>query len=263
MSRKIRTLLIATLAIGLMVPVVASAADRFTDVPDTNVFHDDISWLADAGVTLGCNPPANDEFCPSDHVTREQMAALMRRFAAYLGAEDGVVNDAAMLDGEDPTAYRSTVSGQAFSEFTAGTFSLPAAVATKIVETTVAAPADGYLMITNTATVNSAAPALATATWVQLNDPVCKGNTKAPGEFVVGTHSYSSAADITDENAHAGSAVVAVTAGNQTLTFCGAAHESGPSRVYSANVMGLWTSEGSASVVASRGPAAVPGSVDQ
>ena len=262
MSRKTRTLLIVTIAIGLMVPVVASAADRFTDVPETNVFHDDISWLADAGVTLGCNPPTNDEFCPNDYVTREQMAALMHRFAAYLGAEDGVVNDAAMLNGEDPTAYRSTVSGQAFSEFTAGRFSLPAGVATKIVETTVAAPADGYLMITNSASVNSSAPALATATWVQLDDPVCEGSTKTPGEFVVGTHSYSSAADTTDENAHAGSAVVAVATGNHTLTYCGAAHESGPTRVYSANVMGLWTAEGTATVAPTRGPAAVPGSVD-
>jgi hypothetical protein len=54
---------------------------RFSDVPNTNTFHADITWLADMGITRGCNPPANTEFCPKDPVTREQMAAFMRRLA--------------------------------------------------------------------------------------------------------------------------------------------------------------------------------------
>ncbi len=51
----------------------------FTDVPDTLVFHDDISDLAYAGITRGCSPPANDAFCPDDPVTRGQMAAFLHR----------------------------------------------------------------------------------------------------------------------------------------------------------------------------------------
>jgi hypothetical protein len=78
---------------ALLIPVTAWASNQFTDVPDSNVFHDDISWLADAGVTKGCNPPANDEFCPSNAVTREQMAAFMHRLA------DNQVVDAGKLDG--------------------------------------------------------------------------------------------------------------------------------------------------------------------
>ena len=35
--------------------------------------------LADAGITKGCNPPANDRFCPDDRVTRGQMAAFLNR----------------------------------------------------------------------------------------------------------------------------------------------------------------------------------------
>jgi hypothetical protein len=35
--------------------------------------------LATAGVTRGCNPPANDLFCPEDPVTRGQLAAFLRR----------------------------------------------------------------------------------------------------------------------------------------------------------------------------------------
>ena len=79
--RHIYGLVAAIAVIVMMVPLASYAADRFTDVPDSNVFHDDITWLADAGVTLGCNPPANDEFCPTDNVRRETMAAFMRRLA--------------------------------------------------------------------------------------------------------------------------------------------------------------------------------------
>src|SRR5690606_19906098 len=33
----------------------------------------------EAGITLGCNPPANTEYCPSDFVSREQMASFIVR----------------------------------------------------------------------------------------------------------------------------------------------------------------------------------------
>lgn len=65
----------------IVAPLSAGAANRFTDVPDTNVFHDDITWLADAGVTLGCNPPTNDRFCPTNTVTRQTMAAFLKRLS--------------------------------------------------------------------------------------------------------------------------------------------------------------------------------------
>ena len=52
--------------------------DLFTD-DDGNTFESDIDKLGTAGVTKGCNPPVNDEFCPNDFVTRGQMAAFLRR----------------------------------------------------------------------------------------------------------------------------------------------------------------------------------------
>jgi hypothetical protein len=64
----------------LAIPAIVYASHQFNDVSNTNTFHDDIAWLADNGITRGCNPPANTEFCPSDAVTRGQMAAFMRRF---------------------------------------------------------------------------------------------------------------------------------------------------------------------------------------
>ena len=46
---------------------------------DGSTFEADIEWMATAGITRGCNPPANTEFCPDDFVTRGQMAAFLHR----------------------------------------------------------------------------------------------------------------------------------------------------------------------------------------
>lgn len=52
---------------------------RFIDVGAGNTFCADVEWLADSGITRGCNPPANDRFCPDEPVTRGQMAAFLSR----------------------------------------------------------------------------------------------------------------------------------------------------------------------------------------
>lgn len=81
MSRSAKLVLALAVLAVVLIPVAAVASHQFTDVPDGNIFHDDISWLADSGVTKGCNPPTNDKYCPSSNVTREQMAAFLRRLA--------------------------------------------------------------------------------------------------------------------------------------------------------------------------------------
>ena len=55
--------------------------DPAIDFSDDNnsIFEDAIEKLATAGITRGCNPPANDQFCPTNPVTREQMAAFLQR----------------------------------------------------------------------------------------------------------------------------------------------------------------------------------------
>ena len=52
--------------------------DLFID-DDDSVFEGDIDRLGTAGVTKGCNPPTNDRFCPSNDVSRGQMAAFLYR----------------------------------------------------------------------------------------------------------------------------------------------------------------------------------------
>jgi SpoIID/LytB domain protein len=56
----------------------AAGKDYFVD--DNGLpFESDINRIAAAGITKGCNPPANDHFCPDSTVTRGQMAAFLVR----------------------------------------------------------------------------------------------------------------------------------------------------------------------------------------
>ncbi|MEA2001599.1 MAG: S-layer homology domain-containing protein, partial [Actinomycetota bacterium] len=72
-------------AIGSLLLVVmlttnlATAVPGFTDVPAGHVFESQVNWMAEQGITRGCNPPINDQFCPDDPVTRGQMAAFLVR----------------------------------------------------------------------------------------------------------------------------------------------------------------------------------------
>jgi hypothetical protein len=52
--------------------------DWFTD-DDGSIFEGDIDRLRQAGVTLGCNPPANTHFCPNQPIRRDEMASLLVR----------------------------------------------------------------------------------------------------------------------------------------------------------------------------------------
>jgi hypothetical protein len=114
-----------TMVVGVtalfVAPLTAVATHTFNDVPTTHTFHADIEWLEASGVTKGCNPPANTQFCPDDNVTRGQMSAFMKRFAGYIGAEDGTpaqadnatnANNADTLDGSPAEVYlnQSTVT---------------------------------------------------------------------------------------------------------------------------------------------------------
>jgi hypothetical protein len=58
---------------------VRITSTRFLDVPATHTFYNDIDYLADEGITQGCNPPGNTLYCPTGNVTRGQMAAFLVR----------------------------------------------------------------------------------------------------------------------------------------------------------------------------------------
>lgn len=113
MNHRISTkaLLFVAAFVLFLVPVAAIAAGEFSDVADGNVFKADIDWLADAGVTQGCNPPANTRFCPGSNVTREQMAAFMHRLA-----ENQVVDAATAVDAEHATSADTATNADSAAE---------------------------------------------------------------------------------------------------------------------------------------------------
>jgi uncharacterized protein YkwD len=69
---------------GQMAAFLARALDLppgSADFADDNgsIYEADIARIATAGITSGCNPPANTDFCPDEYVTRGQMAAFLAR----------------------------------------------------------------------------------------------------------------------------------------------------------------------------------------
>lgn len=70
---------------GEMASMVARAFDLaltatgpFNDLSGS-IHTNNINAIAAAGIALGCNPPENDRFCPTDRVTRGQMASFLTR----------------------------------------------------------------------------------------------------------------------------------------------------------------------------------------
>lgn len=99
--------------VGVLAMLTATAATAavagFNDVPDDHLFASEIEWLADMDITRGCNPPANDQFCPDGLVTRGQMAAFLYRFANQVDLK-GAAGEPGK-DGKDGKDGRDGVSG--------------------------------------------------------------------------------------------------------------------------------------------------------
>ncbi len=92
----------------------AAVNDRFID-DDDSVFEEQIDRLASAGVTLGCNPPTNDRFCPDRSVSRGQMAAFLTRAIDFdpSSINDGFVDD-------DDSVFESAIDWLASEGVTRG-----------------------------------------------------------------------------------------------------------------------------------------------
>ena len=55
----------------------ATVTERFID-DNGNPHEANIEFIADRGITRGCNAPIVDRFCPAERVTRAEMAAFLR-----------------------------------------------------------------------------------------------------------------------------------------------------------------------------------------
>jgi S-layer homology domain len=90
----------------------APSNDHFVDDAGS-IFEDDINRLAEAGITRGCNPPANDRFCPDALVTRAQMAAFLVRAFHLVGGGDPFLDD-------DGSVFEADIAALAASGVTKG-----------------------------------------------------------------------------------------------------------------------------------------------
>ena len=67
-----------------------SAATKFSDVPAGQWFSDAVNWSASVGVVNGME---NGKFAPNDNISREQLAAILYRYAQYKGYDVSVKGD--------------------------------------------------------------------------------------------------------------------------------------------------------------------------
>ena len=73
---------------------VGNPAAWWSFVDDDGSTHEGgIEAIAAAGLTAGCNPPANDRYCPDANVTREQMAAFIARARQLAVSEEDYFTD--------------------------------------------------------------------------------------------------------------------------------------------------------------------------
>jgi hypothetical protein len=88
LPRRLLPLLLATFLVAL-VPLATLAANPFTDLVPGSVHNPNIDAIYNAGITTGCVP--NAEYCPTDFVTRQEMASFLARTAG-LGGNPAVAN---------------------------------------------------------------------------------------------------------------------------------------------------------------------------
>ncbi|MGF1665424.1 MAG: M15 family metallopeptidase [Acidimicrobiia bacterium] len=98
-----------THALGL----TPSDDDRFSD-DNTSIHQADIQALAAAGITLGCNPPTNDRYCPDQPVTRAQLATFLTR------ALDLTPSDEDRFSDDDAIIHQADIQALAAAGITLG-----------------------------------------------------------------------------------------------------------------------------------------------
>ena len=70
----------------------------FTDVPAGEWYTDGVEWAASHGIVLGCS---NGKYGPTDPVTREQLAAILFRYANWKGYDTSIGEDTNILSYDD------------------------------------------------------------------------------------------------------------------------------------------------------------------
>jgi hypothetical protein len=84
--------ILAVTAFVLAAPMAALAFDTFADVPTSSTFHDEIDALFGTRIATGCATDPAPMYCPSNPVTRGQMAGFLHRGLGRIGGNTGGEN---------------------------------------------------------------------------------------------------------------------------------------------------------------------------
>jgi hypothetical protein len=107
--RWVRLAVVIALTAAVVAPATALAFHYFDDVADGTTHAPGIEYVADKGITLGCD---SDSYCPNDPLTRAQMATFLYRSSGNDPATPPSVN-ADMLDGLDSTQFQVLTTSSA------------------------------------------------------------------------------------------------------------------------------------------------------
>ncbi|GEM_PF-1254129 len=245
-------------AVLILVPAAVWAADRFNDVPNSHTHHNSITWMADNGITVGCNPPTNTNYCPGDNVTRGQMATFMKRLAenkvvdAATAVTAETADNATNLGGEGPLAYTTQINGVACEGGTcpggAGITVVP------ILSLDVDVPADGVMQISYMHQSTSGITNDIVQAWVAVDQTANSGCGTwffAPGQSVPGTYGLVTYHDQIEGGTIAGSAAVGITSGAHSVKLCALGSEAFTSAQGSLST--IWSQVGSGGALATAG----------
>jgi hypothetical protein len=139
------TLVLVVAIAALAFPLGVLANHQFSDVPTGASYHDDVEALVAAGITTGCG---GGEYCPTDSVTRGQMAQFLNR----LGNLDG--NTAPSVDADQLDGIHANGLTR-FAAARSQPFTNIATTWTNIEDISITVPAAGFVMVEGSATVAS------------------------------------------------------------------------------------------------------------
>ncbi len=233
--RSARVLVVLLLVVAVLAPVaVIAAGGHFVD-DETSIFENDINWMADNGITQGCNPPTNDRYCPNDNVTRGQMAAFMARLS-----RNEVVDaaDSVKLDGKAAGSYQNPLAANDVSFGLLPAFdnsNQPRAMIT------IDAPTAGFLLINASGSVYDPDSQAQVYFWLQVDDTECKNSSPHTDSVAYG---WATAPNGGGRQGIALTGAASVDAGSHTVTLCSRA-PAGNTQMYQPSLTAMFTSLGS------------------
>ncbi len=95
---------------------------RFADVAMAHPFFAGIEWTAARGITMGCDPPSNDRYCPDEPISRGETAAMLARMLELteVGSVDFVGDDGSVFEVDMPGSPHSASRSRATHRPTPG-----------------------------------------------------------------------------------------------------------------------------------------------